>query len=172
MDFFEVINKRRSVRAFLEEPVEEGKVKAILEAANAAPSAGDLQAVEIYILRSEEKLRELAQAALGQYFIAEAPLALVFCAHPARSLIKYGMRGAELYCLQDATISCAYTQLAATALDLGSVWVGAFEDDLVIKLIGASDNLRPVAILSIGYPAEIPPSTPRRGIRSLVHDVK
>ncbi|MDD5434911.1 MAG: nitroreductase family protein [Nitrospira sp.] len=102
MDFFEVIDKRRSVRAFLEEPVEDVKVKAILEAANAAPSAGDLQAVEIYILRSEEKLRELAQAALGQYFIAEAPLALIFCAHPARSLIKYGMRGAELYCIQDA----------------------------------------------------------------------
>lgn len=171
MDFFEVIDKRRSIRAFLERPVEDDKIKAILEAANSAPSAGDLQAFEIFIVRSEAKLRELAGAAMDQYFITEAPLALVFCAHPARSLMKYGMRGAELYCLQDATISCAYAQLAAAALDLGSVWVGAFEDDMVIQIIGAHDNLRPVAILPIGYPAETPPSTPRRGIRSLVHNV-
>lgn len=171
MEFFDVIDRRRSIRAFLDKPLEDDKVKTILEAANAAPSAGDLQAVEIFLVRSEEKRRNLAHAALGQYFIAEAPLALVFCAHPALSLIKYGMRGAELYCVQDATISCAYAQLAATALDLGSVWVGAFEDDLVNNIIGASDNLRPIAILSIGYPAETPPSTPRRGIRSLVHNV-
>ena len=105
MEFFKVIDKRRSIRAFQEKPVEEDKVKVILEAANSAPSAGDLQAVEIYIVRSEEKLRELAQAALDQYFIAVAPVALVFCANPARSLMKYGMRGAELYCLQDATIA-------------------------------------------------------------------
>ncbi len=172
MDFFEVIKKRRSIRSFQEKGIEQDKIDVILEAANAAPSAGDLQAFEIYLVRSEIKLRDLVYAALAQHFIAEAPIALVFCVHPRRSSIKYGARGIELYCIQDATISCTYAQLAATALGLGSVWVGAFDDDMVLEVIGAPESLRPVAILSIGYPAESPTTTPRRGIKNIVHEVK
>lgn len=172
MDFFEVIEKRRSIRTFQEMSVEEEKIRTILQAANDAPSAGDLQAYEIYIVRSEHKLKDLAFAALSQFFIAEAPLALVFCAHPRRSSIKYGDRGSDLYCVQDATIACAYAQLAVTALGLGCVWVGAFDDERVLRIIGASDNLKPVSVLPIGYPAESPPSTPRRGVNRIAHEVK
>ena len=171
MDLFEVIKRRRSVRAFEKRVIEEEKINVILEACNAAPSAGDLQAYEIYLIRSEEKLRELAQAALGQDFIAGAAFALAFCAHPRRSAIKYGNRGSELYCIQDATIASAYAQLAATALGLGCVWVGAFDDSKVLQVIGASETLKPIAIIPIGYPAELPEATPRRGVNRLVHKV-
>jgi len=171
MDLFEVIKRRRSVRAFEKRVVEEEQVNVILEACNAAPSAGDLQAYEIYLIRSEEKLRELAQAALDQDFIAGAALALVFCAHPRRSAIKYGSRGSELYCIQDATIAGAYAQLGATALGLGCVWVGAFDDAKVLHSIGAPHALKPIAIIPIGYPAELPQATPRRGVNRLVHKV-
>lgn len=171
MDFFEVIRERRSVRVFQEKGVEEEKIKAIIEAANAAPSAGDLQAYEIYFTRSVTKRRDLVQAALAQEFIAEAPVAIIFCANPRRSAMKYGDRGAELYSIQDATIACAYAQLTATALGLGAVWVGAFNDTKVLHVIGAPHTLKPVAILCIGYPAESPAPTPRRGIKDLVHEV-
>ena len=171
MDLFATIKRRRSVRAFEKRTVEEEKINAILEACNAAPSAGDLQAYEIYLIRSEEKLTELAQAALGQDFIAGAVFALVFCAHPRRSAIKYGSRGSELYCIQDATIASAYAQLAATALGLGCVWVGAFDDAKVLQSIGAPANLKPIAIIPMGYPAELPQATPRRGVNRLVHKV-
>jgi len=57
------------------------------------------------------------------YFIASAPTVFVFCAKPQRSERKYGKRGVELYCLQDATIACAHGQLEATAPGLGSIWV-------------------------------------------------
>ena len=171
MDLFETIKRRHSVRAFEKRAVEEEKINAILEACNAAPSAGYLQAYEIYLIRSEEKLRELAQAALDQDFIAGAALALVFCAHPRRSAIKYGSRGSELYCIQDATIAGAYAQLGATALGLGCVWVGAFDDAKVLHSIGAPHALKPIAIIPIGYPAELPQATPRRGVNRLVHKV-
>lgn len=171
MDLFETINRRRSVRAFEKRTVEEEKISAILEACNAAPSAGGLQAYEIYLIRSEEKLSELAQAALEQDFIAGAAFALVFCAHPRRSAIKYGNRGSELYCIQDATIASAYAQLAATALGLGCVWVGAFDDAKVLQSIGAPHALKPIAIIPMGYPAELPQATPRRGVNRLVHTV-
>ena len=171
MDLFEVIKKRRSVRAFEKRVIEEEKINVILEACNAAPSAGNLQAYEIYLIRSEEKLRELAQAALGQDFIAGADFALVFCAHPRRSAIKYGNRGSELYCVQDATIASAYAQLAATALGLGCVWVGAFDDARGLQVIGAPQALRPIAIIPMGYSAELPQATPRRGVNRLIHKV-
>ncbi len=101
----------------------------------------------------------------------QAPLVLVFCAHPARSAKKYGQRGATLYGVQDATIACAYAQLAATALGLASVWVGAFDDEAVRAAIGAGQDLLPVAILPIGYAGEEPEMSTRRSLDDLVHDV-
>lgn len=168
-EFFDVLAARRSVRSFQSRPVEPEKLNRILEAANLAPSAGDLQAYEIVVVRDPEAKRRLARAALGQRFIAEAPVNLVFLANPARSARRYGRRGVELYCVQDATIAAAYAQLAAYALGLGSVWVGAFHDDEVREVVGASGDLRPVAIITIGYPAEVPRATPRRRIEDLVN---
>jgi nitroreductase len=169
MDFFELIQKRRSIRLFTPQPVEKQKLQAILEAANRAPSAGNLQAYEIYLVTDPARLRLLARAALDQDFIAQAPLALVFCANPARSSKKYGRRGASLYCLQDATIACTFAHLAASALDLASVWVGAFDDNGVRQAIGVGDSLLPVAILPVGYPGEQPKTSSRRPLSDLVH---
>jgi nitroreductase len=169
MDFFDLIQRRHSVRAFTPQPVEEQKLRAILEAANRAPSAGNLQAYEIYLVTDPARLRLLARAALDQDFIAQAPVALVFCANPARSARKYGRRGTALYCLQDATIACTFAHLAAAALGLASVWVGAFDDGGVRRTIGVGDNLLPVAILPLGYPGEKPQPTSRRPLSDLVH---
>lgn len=171
MDFFDVIRTRRSIRVFQARPVEEAKLRAILETANRAPSAGNLQAYEIYQVTRAEQRRALAHAALDQDFIAQAPLALVFAAHPARSAKKYRQRGAALYCIQDATIACAHAQLAATALGLACVWVGAFDDDAVRRAIGVSGDLMPVAILPIGYAGESPEPNTRRDLKDLVHVV-
>jgi nitroreductase len=171
MDFFEATNERRSVRAFKATPVEETKLQQILEAANRAPSAGNLQAFEIYVVRRPDLRQELARAALSQEFIAQAPLSLVFCAHPARSAPRYRMRGVSLYALQDATIACTFAMLAATALGLGSVWVGAFDEKSVRRVIGVDDGLRPVAILPLGYADERPGASSRRGLDALVHEV-
>ncbi|MGQ9468920.1 MAG: nitroreductase family protein [Nitrososphaerales archaeon] len=169
MDFFEVLRNRHSIRAFKKKDVEQEKVNIILEAANLAPSAGDLQAYEIVVIRDQKRRLALAEAALGQEFIAQAPLNLVFFINPKRSARRYGQRG-MLYSLQDATIAATYAQLSATALGLGSVWVGAFYEEPIIKLANAKDDLVPVAIISIGYPDEEPKVTPRRRIDDLVHD--
>lgn len=86
-----------------------------------------------------------------------------------RSAAKYRQRGAGLYSVQDATIACAYAQLAATELGLGTVWVGAFDDDAVAKAVNAKPDWKPVAILPIGYAAEAPAATPRCNLTDLVH---
>ncbi|MFH1726711.1 MAG: nitroreductase family protein [Elusimicrobiota bacterium] len=161
--------RRRSIRAFQARPVEPEAVREILQAANSAPSAGNLQAYEVVCVSDPGRRRALAQASLGQHFVAYAPVALVFFANPRRCG-GYGRRGEELYCVQDATIACAYAQLAAADLGLGSVWVGAFNDRDVSAAARAPARLRPVAILPIGYPAESPSPTPRRDLADLVRD--
>ncbi len=170
MDFFNILRNRRSIRAFKEKDVEEEKINIILESANLAPSAGDLQAYEIVIIKDSRRRSILAEVALDQEFIAQAPLNLIFFINPKRSSWRYGRRGIKLYSLQDATIAATYAQLSATALGLGSVWVGAFDDRSIMKLTGATEDLIPVAIISIGYPDEEPEVTPRRKIENLVHN--
>ena len=169
MEFFDVVKKRCSIRVFSSQLVEDRKLQQILEAANQAPSAGNLQAYEIYVVRKAFQRNELAKAALNQHFIAQAPVVLVFCAHPARSEGRYFQRGVRLYSVQDASIACTFAMLAATALGLGSVWVGAFDDQSVHRVIGAPPGLLPVAVLPVGYAAESPSSTPRRQVNDIVH---
>ena len=171
MNFFELVKARQSVRMYLTKPLEEDKLQQILRVANAAPSAGNLQTYEIYVVRERQHKLALARAAMDQYFIAAVPVALVFCAHPSLASTKYGDRGTRLYSLQDATIACAFAMLAVVGQGLGTVWVGAFDDDAVRKVIGVTDELVPVAILPVGYPAETPEKTPRRRLDDLVHEV-
>ncbi|HYK91189.1 MAG TPA: nitroreductase family protein [Acidobacteriota bacterium] len=171
MEFFEVLGKRQSIRAYSERPVEEEALHRILEAAHSAPSAGNLQARDIFIVREPERRAALARAAFGQDFIAAAPVSLVFCTHPARCTWKYGNRGRRLYAVQDATIACAYAMLAATALGLSTVWVGAFADSAVHEAVGSPAGLDPVAVLPIGYAAENPTRRPRLPFEDVVHEI-
>lgn len=169
MEFFETIRSRHSIRAFTAAPVEPEKLRQILETANRAPSAGNLQAHEIYVVTSPKQRAALARAAGDQEFVACAPVVLVFCSHPARSAGRYGNRGETLYAVQDATIACTFAMLAATALGLASVWVGAFDEDAVREVIGAPKHVRPLAMLPVGYAAEQPGTTTRRLLEDLVH---
>jgi len=169
VDFFDVIEKRRSVRAFRADPVGDDEIEKILRAVNAAPSAGGLQAYEVIVVRRASARADLASASFGQSFVAEAPVSLVFLAHPARSAVEYGERGRRLYCIQDATIAACHAHLACVALGLSSVWVGAFSDDRVRDAVGAPRELIPVCILPVGRPAESPPPTSRRKLEELAH---
>ena len=170
MNFMELVQARRSVRAFADRRVEPDKLRAVLEAANQAPSAGNLQAYEIYQV-TEPRVRAALARAADQSFIAESPVTLVFCANPGRAARKYGARGRDLYALQDATIAAAYAQLAATELGLATVWVGAFDTATVSAALRAPGDWVPVAILPLGYADELPSASSRRSLDDLVHEL-
>lgn len=171
MEFFEVLKARHSVRAYVDTPVEDEKLDKILEMTNRAPSAGNLQAFEIYVVKEADHRSQLVSAASGQDFLAQAPVVLVFCAHAARSAQKYGQRGAELYCLQDVSIACTYAMLSATALGLSTVWVGAFDEASVSRNLNLPPSHRPVAMLPVGYAAVKPRDCGRRNLNDLVHRI-
>lgn len=92
MEFFEAVKRRHSIRAFQPKEIEKEKVEKLLFAANSAPSAGDLQAYQIYQVKKNSQRAALAKAAYGQDFVARAPVDLVFCIDPLRSARKYGKR--------------------------------------------------------------------------------
>jgi nitroreductase len=171
MEFFNVVHNRRSTRSFTDHPVEESQLQQILEAINASPSAGNMQAYEVYIVRDPQIRQELAKASYDQEFLAQAPVVLVFCTHGERNQPRYGQRGIQLYAIQDATIACTIAALAARSLDLGSVWVGAFNDEAVHSIIGSPQGQIPIAMLPIGVPVKWPGPRPRRPLADLVHEL-
>jgi nitroreductase len=171
MDFFETIDARHSIRAYQDRPMDEALLQQILENINRAPSAGNLQAYEVYVICDAAPRSALVAAAYDQEFLAQAPLVLVFCTHAKRSAVRYMQRGTELYCIQDATIACTFAMLAATALGLSTVWVGAFDEERVRGVLGAPPEHRPVAMLPVGYAAESPRIRPRRKLNDLVHQL-
>ena len=171
MELFDVFEARHSIRAFTDQAVPDEALRKIFEAVNRAPSAGNLQAFEIYQVTRLEPKEALMRASYDQEFLVQAPLVLVFCAAPARSAVRYTERGETLYCIQDATIACTYAMLAATALGLGTVWVGAFDEEAVHGIIGATPDHRPIAMLPIGHPNAEPRIRPRRSLENIVHPV-
>jgi nitroreductase len=169
MEFFDVIQRRYSVRKFTDQPVEPEKLLQILQTANLAPSSGNLQPYEIYVVTNAKKRDGLSCAALAQESIAKAPVVLVFCTHPELTQGRYTERGTRLYTVQDASIACAFAMLAATNLGLGCVWVGTFDEKVVRLIIEAPDGQEPVVIMPIGYPAEFPDQHVRRLLEELTH---
>ncbi len=165
MEFFEVVDKRQSIRRYAKKPVEQQKLESVLKAANRAPSAGNYQSYEIYLVQGEENRAKLAATTFDQGFIADATALLIFCANPSRC--EYAT--AETCALEDATIACTFAMLAATAVGLCSCWIGAFDPNKVARVIKCPNGVVPISILTIAYPEESPERTTRRSITELVH---
>lgn len=174
MDFFGLIEKRHSVRKFKEKEISEEDLKQILHAANRAPSAGNLQSYKLVVVKDAEQKKKLHVACFNQLRnqIDKVPAILVFFADSKNASSKYGERGADFYCILDATIACTYAQLAAEALGISSVWIGAFDAEKVAKALNAPKHLIPVSVLPLGYADEKPHITGRRSLSELVKEDK
>jgi nitroreductase len=171
MNVLEAINTRQSIRAYQARAIEPEKLEAVLSAANRAASAANLQAYQIYVVRDDARKQALATAAAGQKFLASAPVVLVFAVDPGRSATKFGARGEQVYCMQDACAAVCNAMLAAVELGLGTCWVDAVDEGLAGQAVGLPAGQRAVVILPLGYPAETPPRTTRRELSELVRDL-
>jgi len=169
LDVLEAIKNRRSIRAFTGDKVPDEKVKRLIDAARWAPSAGNIQPWEFVVVRDPVTKRRLSAAALDQRFIEEASVVIVVCADENRSGWGYGRRGVGLYCLQDTAAATQNMLLAACALGLGACWIGAFREEEVETTLKTPKAVRPVAIVSIGHPAEKPRAPQKRSIGEMTH---
>jgi nitroreductase len=154
MEFAEVIAKRRSVRHFNSKlDVAEDDIRALIEAAVVAPSAGLVQPWRFVIARSIEARARLAEA-IKQRWATAAPVVIVVCVDPRPASARFGDRGESLYCIQDAAAATQNILLAAVDRGLASCWIGAFDAAAVREALGISAPIEPVAILPVGYSAE------------------
>ncbi len=169
METLACIRERRDIRSYKPDPITDEAARALLKAAAEAPSSGNLQNWEFILVRKYETKKALSEASLGQGFIAEAPLVIVVCANLDLVAPKYGGRGRDLYSVQNTAAAAENLMLAAWDSGIGACWVGAFNEGDVRRLLNMPENIRPVAIITMGYPAETPEKPARRPVEEVMH---
>ena len=167
MKFSEALEGRRSVRKYQDRPVPSELLTALIQAAEMAPSAGNLRARRYVIVRNPDVRKALALAAFNQKQVETAPALIVVCADEPRSGERYGDRG-SLYSIQDATAAVMCLLLAAYDMGLGTCWIGAFDDDLCREILDLEEGVLPVAIVSLGWPAANPSAPTGRDLDEMV----
>lgn len=147
----DLIEKRKSIRSYKPQDVEEEKLNYILQAFRKAPSAKNLQPWKLIVVKDKKKISDLSIACNNQTFISEAPVLIVACAKEDEA---YGVMGGYMNSYPvDIALALEHLILAATEKGLGTCWIGAFKEKLVKGLLDVPDNVRVVAITPVGYPA-------------------
>ncbi len=165
MDVFEAIQSRRSIRRYLNQPVEEEKLTQVLEAGRRAPSANNRQEWRFVVVQDSDTREKLAEAACGQRFVAEAPVVIACCSDESKHVLTCGHPAYAI----DVAIAIDHMTLAAVALGLGTCWIGAFYEDHVREILNIPDSVRVVELLTLGYPAEKPLPRPRKRLDDIVY---
>ncbi len=167
---FRVMATRRSTRNFdMTHLVEQWKVDKILAAADTAPTAGNFQGFEVVYVKNNEIKKRLIEAANNQPYV-NAPIVLVFCMDPSRVKLNFPSETLSKFSLQDATLAAGYSQLAASALGLSSIWIGMIDEEKVKQII--ESDLKPSSILCIGYPQKKRPPKSRRKLKELIRVIE
>lgn len=164
MDFFEAVKSRYSARAYSDRPVEDDKLTKVLDAARLAPSASNRQEWRFIAVRDAETRKRLADIAHKQAFVAQAPVVLAACAVTDNHMMSCGQPCYPI----DVAIALEHVALAATALELATCWIGAFDEVAAKKLLGVPADVRIVQLMPLGYPADKPRPKTRMRLDEIV----
>jgi nitroreductase len=152
--FLSLVQKRRSIRQYLEKPVEKEKIELLMEAALRSPSSRGFNPWEFIVVTDRDLLEKLSKAKThGASFLKNAPLGIVVCADPEKCDVW----------VEDASIASIFIHLAAESLELGSCWIQIrmrmhdqtkTAQEYVQELLNIPENLNVESMIAIGYPAE------------------
>lgn len=150
------IATRTSIRDYEARPVEKEKIEKMLRAAMAAPTAMNKQPWHFVVVDQRNVLDALAGANPYAKMLKKAPLAIVVCGNTDKMIEGDGRD----FWIQDASAATENLLLAAHAMGLGAVWTGAYPSEdrciSISKVLSLSDNLIPLNMIVVGYPAEQP----------------
>ncbi|VVB91944.1 malonic semialdehyde reductase RutE [uncultured archaeon] len=162
---FNIIKRRRSVRHFNRAKLPDEHMQQILEAGRWAPSGANAQPWRFVVVTRRETLVALAECSYYKVFksrhVGEAGAVVVICADPAA--------GSQTYPL-DAAIAGTNMTLMATALGIGSCWIGAFEEQNIRSLLKIPGKLMLIALIAFGYETGKASVPPRLSLSSIVHN--
>jgi nitroreductase len=180
MDTLEAIRTRRSVRKFSPVPVEQEKLRAVLEAAQQAPSWSNMQCWRFIVVEDAAVRAKISDLSYVESFfasrgyktnpaqkaLADAPVVIVACADPT---LSGDLRGQQYY-LTDLGIAAENLMLAAHAVGLGSVFVGVFDEELLGDLLNIPPGIRIVGLFPLGYrEGDAKGGPPRKPLEEIVH---
>ncbi|HLP80082.1 MAG TPA: nitroreductase family protein [Acidobacteriota bacterium] len=149
---------RRSVRKYLNLPVERHFISQILESGAHAPSSGNLQNWKVIIVQNPEIRQKIAQASFHQLWMSQAPVHIVICADTKVASQFYGKRGEMLYSVQNCAAMAQTMILKATELGFGTCWVSAFDEVKLKVVLALPDSIRPQTIITLGHADEVTPA--------------
>jgi len=157
MNVMDAIKTRKSVRDYVDKPIEDEKLITVLEAGRLAPSASNRQEWRFVIVCDLEMRKKLASASI-QKFVGEAPAVIVACADTDGHIMKCGQPCYPI----DVAIALDHMTLAAVELGLGTCWVGAFDEKRVKEILGIPEEIRVVELMAIGYASNPSPVEKKR----------
>ena len=156
--FLSLVQKRRSIRRYLEKPVGPEKIDSLIESVLRSPSSKGLNPWELIVVKDKDLLEKLSKAKPhGASFLKNAPLGVVVCADPSKCDVW----------VEDASIATIFLHLAATSMGLGSCWIQIRKrmydqtktsQEYIRELLKIPENFKVESIVAIGYPAESKPS--------------
>jgi nitroreductase len=149
-DFLNLVKKRKSIRAYKENKLEEEKLLKILEAGRLAPSAKNLQEWKFIVIKDEKLIKELVPICKNQAFVGEASVVIVGCSEKTDYVMTCGQNAYSI----DLAISIDHMSLMAAYLGIGSCWIGAFYEDKLKNILDIPNDVKVVSLLTLGYPLE------------------
>jgi len=195
MDVFETIRRRRSIRSYEHKEVPEEIVTKLLEALRLAPSSGNRQPYRFIVVKDQATKEALAKAcrwnpgrAQVHEYIADAPLVIAVCGYENESITRFYKDGVTYLTtnrmlkdierdagkpylsmmMLDIAVAFDHLDLAATSLGLGTCWIASIDELAVKKVLGVPDEVRCLAVMTIGYTSKWPEPRPRKDLGQLV----
>lgn len=167
-DILDLIKSRRTITHFSAKYVSWENVVRVIEAGSYAPSSGNLQNWKFLTIQDPGKKKMIAKAAYDQYEITAASCLIVVCSETDKVVRYYGVRGERLFSVQNCAAAIQNMLLEAHSLGLGTRWIGAFDEDMVKDLLGIPPEVRPQAIIALGYVDEQPVAPPKYPLEHLI----
>jgi nitroreductase len=160
----DLIKKRRSIRKYTPEPVSDADIQSLLEAAMAAPSADDTRPWEIVVVRQDDLRDEISKVHPWASMCTAAPVVFVVLGDAQRSA----------HWVEDCSALTENLLLAATSLELGSVWVAIYpelrNEERVRRTLSIPDHRRVLCVVPVGHPAEDKPARTKYDVQRVHYD--
>jgi len=171
------IKLRRSIRKYVDKPVDDEKILRLLENARLAPSGSNTQPWHFIIIRDEEIKKRIARVSHNQKWMLSAPV-FIACVADIRSRIKPGieiildeesLQNELKQIIRDTAIAVEHIVLEAINEGLGTCWVAWFIQNEIRPILGLSNDKYVLSIITIGFPGEEPKPTKRKKLKEIVH---
>ncbi|SHE46739.1 Nitroreductase [Caldanaerobius fijiensis DSM 17918] len=167
VEFYDVVEKRRSIRKYINKPIPEDTIKKVLNAARLAPSWANKQCWRFVVVSDPElrlKLGEVMKNNPNKSCYEDAPIDIVICARREDS----GIHDGKEYFMFDVGLAMENLVLAAAQEGLGTCIIGWFDGAPIKKLLGIPEQYEVVAVTPLGYPAETPNARLRKPLDEIV----